>query len=460
MLEVLGFPEYRTKTISDRETAVRDLMKDSDGLLFVDNLETIDDERIITFLDDLPQGCRTITTSRREKVKVAALPITVSPLDDDEASNYIRLLAQQAGYHYLDGLSDQERIRVGRAASGIPLAVKWLSAQAESPIEVVSRAERLEAFNRTGEELLEFCFRRVFDSLDNEQQDVLEILSLFNRPIPQEALLVATGLPSYKITDTTEVLLTDNMINRLFDPDLNDYSFTLLPIVRSFVYTQLRKKPEKEKAYRSKLTAYYEALDVTEEARLVVREIRQGRNSAEGALLDLANAAQKRGDVNTADELFEQALGRSPNSWRAAQAYGEFKRHVQKNIVDALKLYDRAAANAPSRGPERAKIFREYGMILRDSGESGATDLAIQKFETAIQESPNDPVTRIALARMYVRKGMHSRAIDLVTSMINSDRMETRTRARELLGICFSATGDTLKCAILRRSGVKETITL
>ena len=33
------------------------------GLLFVDNLETVDDARIIDFMDDLPVGTRAIVTS-------------------------------------------------------------------------------------------------------------------------------------------------------------------------------------------------------------------------------------------------------------------------------------------------------------------------------------------------------------------------------------------------------------
>jgi hypothetical protein len=48
---------------------VRSLIEKSNGLLFVDNLETVDDARIIQFLDSLPVGVRAITTSRRTSVE-------------------------------------------------------------------------------------------------------------------------------------------------------------------------------------------------------------------------------------------------------------------------------------------------------------------------------------------------------------------------------------------------------
>ncbi len=44
-------------------------------------------------------------------------------------------------------------------------------------------------------------------------------------------------------------------------------------------------------------------------------------------------------------------------------------------------------------------------MLLRDSGDSGATDVAIEKFEISLAEMPND-LALDALARMLDRKGL------------------------------------------------------
>lgn len=49
ILDVLGFSDFRAMAFSDREVEVRSLLKDTHTLLYVDNLETVDDPRVINF---------------------------------------------------------------------------------------------------------------------------------------------------------------------------------------------------------------------------------------------------------------------------------------------------------------------------------------------------------------------------------------------------------------------------
>jgi hypothetical protein len=46
--------------------------------------------------------------------------------------------------------------------------------------------------------------------------------------------------------------------------------------------------------------------------------------------------------------------------------------------------YEQAASCAPSTGSTRVKIFREWGMLVRHSGQMDATDQAIEKFEESL----------------------------------------------------------------------------
>lgn len=71
VLDVLGFPDAKAKATEEKEAAVRSLISESNGLLFVDNLETVDDARIIQFLDSLPFECPSshhVTTDFRPRV--------------------------------------------------------------------------------------------------------------------------------------------------------------------------------------------------------------------------------------------------------------------------------------------------------------------------------------------------------------------------------------------------------
>jgi len=262
---------------------------------------------------------------------------------------------------------------------------------------------------------------------------------------------VGSGKPQTLLEDALEILSQDALIQRQFDPDSNDYVFSLKPIPRSFVLTEMEKDRRAAQEIRRRLTDWYEARDVVDhEMRLLVRELRQGRVTPELALLDLAKAADRNNDPDNAAKLYEQALTRVPTSWRAAREYAEFKRHRAHDITGALNLYERAAAHAPRRGPDRAVIFREYGFLLRESGEANATDLAIEKLEIAFQETPNDPITIYGLASMLDRKGYSDRVVELVEPLKNRSNPKTREKCLPLLLKAYERKNEILKAAEVR----------
>lgn len=451
ILEVLGFPEFKAEKLEAKEKQVKILMEGSNGLLYVDNLETVDDARIISFLDNLPVGVRAIVTSRRTVVRVSVYPIDLGPLTDDEGVLFIRSLAKLPGFTYVSEFSTAEASRIAEACDGIPLAIRWALARSKSASEALLMSEGITKTGRRGEELLEFCFRRVFESMPGPEKAVLHVLSLFQRPMPTEVILKGANLPHFRLIDATDELLADALIQRLFDPDRNDYCYTLLPIARAFVYSEVQSQPQLEEQIRKMLANWFEAKDVVDpDERKIIREARQGKGTSESALVDLAQGAERRGDSGSARELYEQALQRNPRSWRAARLFGEFLRHKLRNTGEALRLYEQAAANSPSRGPDRALIYREWGMLLKDSGDPNATDLAIEKFEISLRETPNDVVAIHALANMLERRGAYRKVVELLEPLANHWSLRTRQKTLPLLLSSYERLGEFVKAASLK----------
>lgn len=454
ILEVLGFPDLKAKSTEEREKEVRTLLTDSKGLLYIDNLETVDDPRIITFLDELPIGMRSITTSRRTRVRVAVRPIEVGPLTQPEVGAFIKSLQTIPGFGYVADLTPVEIERIGDACDRIPLAIRWSLARASSAAEALHTADSITKSGRRGEELLEFSFRRVFEGLEINERKILETLSLFQAPLSLEAILVGsnTGAPGQgfaldpKLLDSIEQLVDDALIQRVFDPSLNDYAYVLLPITRAFVYGEVSRDKGAADAIRTRLRNFFEATDIPDpDARVVIRESRQGRGDTETNLLDLAISAKTRGDSATARQLFSQALQRNPRSWKVARAFAEFHRHDRGDKSEALRLYEQAAANAPRRGADRALIFREWGMLLRDSGRPDATEQAVAAFEQALAETPNDPLTAHALAMMLFRQGKYRPAVSLLEPLIASRTDKTVRAAAPILYTAYSRLGERIK---------------
>lgn len=451
ILDVLDFKEKKGLSTEEKEKEVREIIGDTNGLLYVDNLETVDDIRIIRFLDNLPMGVHAITTSRRTSVRVSTRPIEIGPFKEYEVVELIKILSNEPGLDYLNDLTDPEAIKIGNSCDNIPLAIKWTLCNSRSAAEAISKADIFAQTGKHGEELLEFTFRGIFSSMPGPEKAILNVLSVFQRPLPIEAILVGTGLASYKLQDTLETLTNDSLVNSIFDPSLNDFVYTTLPIVRTFVNNELYSQPQVTLNIRRNLSNYYEAKDIhNPDERIVVRELRQGTKNVGSSLVDLAKSAEKRNDIEGAEELYEQAISRDPNNWNALREFAEFQRHKKGNTTMAIQLYDQAAANSPASGPDRALIFRERGMLYRDSGLPDATDIAIESFKIAHEISPNDPLTVHALAHMYDRKGQSKNVIDLLEPLRKHHSKLTRKKSLPLLLNAYQKRNEIIKIAEIK----------
>jgi tetratricopeptide (TPR) repeat protein len=451
VLDVLSFPELKKQAIEEKEKKVRDLLENSGGLLFVDNLETVDDARIIEFLDDLPIGVKAIVTSRRDTVSVSVYPIKLEWLEKSEGCVFIRSLGYFPGLGFLHELTNEDCEIIRKACDGLPLAIRWTVSRAKNASEAIKIASSITSSGKIGEELLEFSFRRIFDALSKEERALLHVLSLFQQPQPSEVLYVGSAISQLKMQDTLSSLIKDALVQRYFDEERNDYTYLLLPLTRTFVYNQVKNGGSLEGDIRARLMNYFDARDIQDSAhRVVVREVRQGRSESESGLIDLAVAAERRGDISTAKELLEQALSRNPRNFRAAQLLAELHRHKYKNITQALSLYEQAASCAPATGAARGKIFREWGMVLRHSGQIDATDQAIEKFQESILHIPNDTIAIFALAQGLERKGMYTKAIPFLEKLVDNPNRNTRDKVHPLLLECYNRQGDILGAANLK----------
>lgn len=449
VLDVLGFEDLAEAPVDERETEVRSLLENSNALIYVDNLETVDDPRVIRFLDDLPLGVRALVTSRRATVRVAVRPVDVGPFSTKEARALVRSLGSQPGTGHAADLSEAEMDRIAEACDRLPLAIRWTLTRANSAPEAVHRADSLRSSSDRDEgQLLEFVFRRVFDDMSDVERTVMQTLTMFSDGSPIETLVAGTGHDAHAVKDSLDDLARDALAQRVFDPERNDDIFILAPLTRSFVLAELSRDRKTEERIRHRLSGWYEATDIKNpNDRAVVREVRQGRGSTEQTLIDLALSAERRGDYRSAQGMYEQAISRNPKSWMAARQFAEFERHVNQSRERALDLYERAGANAPARGAERALIFREWAMLLRDSGRPDAISESIEKFEIARHETPNDPTLLHALASLYERRGVHRRVIELLEPLANHPSPKTRSMVLRLLVKAYDETGGLLEAA-------------
>jgi tetratricopeptide (TPR) repeat protein len=390
--ETTGFGEYAE--IESRAEILRlvksDILSQFRGLLFVDNLETVDDPQIVEFLEDLPIPSKAIVTSRKTKIRIANFPVEIGPFDKEEAVSLLNETSRSIGKIFLADMKPAEKEGIVNACDRIPLVIEWLIGRSKDPEHAIKIAQGLDAHGKHGEELLEFSFRRVYEEMSEQQRLVCLTISLMNRPLPIELISVATKLPLHTTSDSLEELKDYSLVERLYDSNYRDLVYTLLPVTSTFLYRELRKNPGMEAEIRKRLTDWYQAKEIIDvNQRELIQRVRRGELNPELTLLQIARNYLASGDVDNAEDSFKQALERNPRSWQCQRELAEFYRHNRNETARCLSHYKQAAEFSPKQGPDRAKIFREYGMVLRSSGLPSGTREAAEQLEEALKQTPS-----------------------------------------------------------------------
>jgi tetratricopeptide (TPR) repeat protein len=365
-------------------------------------------------------------------------------------------LTQVARLHRKDHvaeLSDSEKIRIANSCDRIPLVIEWFVGRARSAEKALKEAETLAAEGRHGEELLEFSFRRIYGELLERQQLILKVLSLMGTQLPVEAIAAGADMPVHEVADQIEELKDYSLVETQYDLNYRDIVYSLLPVTNTFVYREVSKTTGYEGAVRKRFNDWYQAREITDVAqRALVQKVRRGERNPELALAEVARNSAATGDLDTAEQFYKLALERNDKNWQIQREFAEFYRHKRHEIAPAIQYYRYATATAPKHGPDRAKVFREFGMVLRDSGLVNAHQLAAEQLEIALEETPNDVICRHALGDCYVKAGSYLQAVQRLEPLRNHQSQKTKEKTLPLLLECYERLNEPLKAAEIRNA--------
>lgn len=388
--------------------------------------------------------------SRKARVRKAVFPIEVGPFERREALTFLDSISVKKGRYFINGMTRSEHQLIVDACFRVPLVIEWFVGIAKNEAAAVELARQIELKPRAAEEVLEFSFRRVHTELNRDAQQVLKALSMFSDPQPIEALSAGCRMRIDVVNSALDDLLDTSLVVKSFDRGLNDTTYGMLPITRRFAYAELRKEPGLEQSLRRALSTWYEGADIHDDSlRRVAIAVRQGKRDTDTLLVDAAKEMRAEGKLNQAEDTLLQAVQRNPQSWRALRELGDFYKH-EKRIGQALQFYAKAAKLAPKKGKDRALIFREYGILLRDAATPDALQQSTDALETALKETPNDPVCIFVLAQGLCRRNMYLKALPLLEKLLQSGDRAQRLKTYPLLFKCYESQQDTLKLAHLR----------
>ena len=217
----------RASSEIEQNGLIQDVLTQQRVLLILDNLETVDDEKVNAFIRELPKPTKAIVTTRHRIDVSFPIRLTGMPWDD------IKKIIDQECHKKNVKLTNEDAQRLFQRTAGVPLAVVWSIALMGIgyPVKTV-----LDKLGDAEDKFAEFCFKESLESIRNEPAyKILLALGLFATDASRDAL---GTIPSLSLKERDDGLVRLEILSLV---DKKSDRFKLLPLTRTYVLTELKK---------------------------------------------------------------------------------------------------------------------------------------------------------------------------------------------------------------------------
>lgn len=302
----------------DKVGIIRRHLSQQRTLLIVDNLETVDDEAVIEFLQELPAPTKAIITTRH-RIDVA-YPVRLLGMKWEDSKT---LIEQECLKKEVKLTEDQKR-KLHDRTGGVPLAIVWSIAEIGFGYSIDSILTKLG--NPKGD-IARFCFESVVEKIRNtEAYKLLLALALYGNSSSREELGYVAGFADDLISRDEGLVELEKLsiVNKKGD------LFDILPLTREYVEYELEFNFEfgSEAAYR--LIDYYlkRNLPSTATTHLVNHKSKLSKNILE-EFLD-----------KVVEQFWEQASGYMNDDYMWHYARDELGSHVDWICFQCIKTME------------------------------------------------------------------------------------------------------------------------
>lgn len=410
--------------LDQQDALIRQVLTQQRTLLIVDNLETVDDERVLNFIREVPDPTKVIVTTRHRIDVAYAVRLVGMPSEDALA-----LIADEAKQKGVT-LTQDDAQRLYQRTGGVPLAIVWSVAQMGFGYGVEAMLTRL---GQPTSDVAKFCFEAAVERIRNKPAyQLLLALSIFAVDASRIALGFVTDLPDLDRNDGLVELEKLSLVNK------QGNRFQLLPLTLVYSKAKLENDVDLEKTLRKRWVTFflnflsehqknrYKALDSVklEQENILNAMDWCWQNNWLGEFIELTRKMDfylwVTGNWNAQNRYTELGL-KAADSAASELVKADFWRLLatQKNVQDELDearhYIQKAIAVYQSYGEkdELTNSFRRLGAIQIKCGEYEAARQSLKKaWELAESLNSKRHITRIQrqLARIDIAEGDYDSA--------------------------------------------------
>ena len=442
IIQTYGWLEDLNTPIEQKEEDVDLILQGGDKgiLLVIDNLETIQDERVKEFIKDFPPPSKVIITSRIGLGEVERR-YPLKEMNNLDAITLIRTVAREKKTIGLANLPDDILSKYVDKMSRYPLAIKWVVGQV-----ALGKDINIAIGNLTSPkgDVAKFCFENIFDNLLTENAKmILYSLAASDKPLVRGVLSHVSNLSN----DDLDIALRDLTIASLViqtqfqtQDSTIETNYELLPLTKNYIQSKLQSHPEIHRTIKGRIEVVRNLIEEADRAgrqyRYSLRDMGAESEAEKVAATWAITAYQKfqAEDYDGAVEFFNKAVEIAPNfpaiyrNWATMESNAGFYGKADELMEKATKL-----------NPNDSRLWFVWGNIEK---RRQRYDRAFEFLSKALKLSPNDSPILGSLGEVEKRRGNFENADDFLNKALKGNST-VPSRRHEI--ICFTAIADNLR---------------
>lgn len=416
ILQVFG--ETTENDLDTKRRTATEYLSAWKSLLILDNMETVSDGRILSFIQHLPveSKAKVILTSR-QKTGGWELPIYVKEMDSKELREFIQIKSVEMDVDF--PLDDSSITKVIKASGGLPLATQWIIGQYKRTKDL---PKVLNQVSSKDSPILEFSFRNIWNILSSEAQTILAVLSIFDGPATLQQLVLSSAMNAELVEKSIAELLDVTLVNKTTQQSDGRTLFGALPITLDFARNELANMGTLELQARRRLQEFNEQMELQAseifrfQSDFVKYGIETDNEKRAAILAKRAESEMFSGNTLAAEMLFKQAYDFAPNSAFIISKYAIFELN-RNRIHDATEKIKEACQRCNKKNGAFC-----YSVLARIYEAQGNYSGKIDALTRALEFEPENTILRHQFGVSLSKNGKWREAVEQFNIIINIEK--------------------------------------
>ncbi len=425
------FQETSPQSLEEKRALAIECLSAWNTLLILDNMETLNDARVMSFIQSLPPTTKAkVLLTSRQKTGGWELPFPVNELSVAEVAEFVRIRSAEMGVTCPVGPTTAEKF--WRASGGLPLAIQWILGR----YKLVGNLDpAIDEVARRDSPVLEFSFGNTWKVLSPDAKAILAIMSVFDEPPTLQYLTVAAEFSVERIEKALAELQEVTLVARNTQASDGRTLYIALPITLSFAQNQLQDMGDFELTSRKRLQRFYDQMRL-QETELIKFRSRfeqyglETENEKKAAILCQRGESEMFvGNVTNADMLFKQARELVPQSAYILAMSASYEL-ARNRVGNALTYVEDACGRATKKtGALCYTIKARILDVQRDR------DGRVSALEKAIGYAPEDNVVRHQYGVALSRAGRPKEAIGQFSIIVEKEKNKVPPTLQMLMAL-------------------------